>query len=100
MKSTNIIIGITSSALLLAGVAYAPAATADPFCSSFSLYSYCVEVPSYTTPVPVPLKALPKWVCQAVSYSSIAVAWYPTTSVLTIIARVLTVPSTICTLVS
>jgi hypothetical protein len=26
------------------------AAEADSYCSSFSLYSYCAEVPGYTTP--------------------------------------------------
>ncbi len=95
----KIFLPLITASLLIWGVASAPAATADPYCTSFSLYSYCVEAPSYTTPPPTPQATIPKWVCTTVSVTSIVFAWLPVTSPATIVARFLTVPSTYCALV-
>ncbi len=70
-------------------------ASADPYCSSFGMYSSCVEVPGYTTPTPAPPKPLPVWVCKSVYTAQFVTAVIPG-PIPTFISRVVLVPSLAC----
>lgn len=92
---------IAAASLLVVaiGASIPTTANADTFCSSFGMYSYCANVPSYQTPAPEPVQPVPKWVCTTVSVTSIILSWLPTVPVVTLVSRVVSVPSTYCTFV-
>lgn len=92
--STLLVAGI-----LAVGITSPQSASADPYCFAFGLYANCVETPNYEIPQPVPVKAVPKWVCQTVSVTSIVLSWVKTNPVITFFSRVVTIPSTYCTFV-
>ena len=85
-----------SMALLLGGaIVAAPPASADTFCSSFGIYSTCVEVPGYTNPVPPPPKPLPVWVCKTVFTTQLVFSVIPG-PIPTFISSVLVIPTVHC----
>jgi hypothetical protein len=85
-----------SIALVLgAAILTSPPAVADPYCYSFGLFATCVETPVYTTPIPPPPKPLPVWVCKTV-YSVQFISSVVPGPILTLVSRVILVPSLSC----
>jgi hypothetical protein len=70
-------------------------ASADTYCSSFGMYSNCVDAPGYKTPVSAPPKPLPVWVCKTVYSIQFVTAVIPG-PIPTFISRVISVPSLAC----
>lgn len=79
-----------------AAILTAPTASADPYCYSFGLFSTCAEFPSYNTPTPPPPKPLPVWVCRTVAVAQAVTTVIPSSPIVTIISRVIFVPTVVC----
>ena len=79
-----------------AAIMTAPPATADPYCYSFGLFATCVETPAYTTPIPPPPKPLPVWVCRTVAVAQAVTTVIRSSPIVTIISRVIFVPTVVC----
>jgi hypothetical protein len=79
-----------------AAIMVAPSASADPYCYSFGLFATCVEVPSYNTPPPKPLKPLPIWVCKSVSTATAVMTLIPGGTIQTWVARIIFIPTLTC----
>jgi len=88
------VVGVTVLLVALS-ISVPSEASADTYCSSFGVYSNCVEVPGYATPVPAPPKPLPVWVCKTVYSIQFVTAVIPG-PIPTFISRVVSVPSLAC----